>query len=151
MHKLLYTDVTNAAIREEIFRHLASQARAVSAGTTPRARPAHQSGARHKILSDVDGRARRPCKMSGVVRSAHCGFALDTLISSGGVFPAGVDARLPRGVVYPGVLALFQELDLGAEQGAVFRTNMVSVATPSGSTVQVRRRWCGFRARYSRV
>jgi len=38
----------------------------------------------------------------------------DTLASSGGAFPAGVDWRYPKHVIYPGVLAFYRELDLGA-------------------------------------
>jgi len=45
-----------------------------------------------KVLSDID----------------------DTLKCSGGHFPAGVDKSLPRKAIYPGVLALYRELDLGA-------------------------------------
>jgi len=44
-----------------------------------------------KILSDVD----------------------DTLISSGGHYPAGCDKRYPKKALYPGVLAFYRELDLG--------------------------------------
>jgi hypothetical protein len=43
-----------------------------------------------KVLSDVD----------------------DTLWSSGGRWPAGCDKRYLSHVVYPGVLALFEELDM---------------------------------------
>ena len=44
-----------------------------------------------KVLSDID----------------------DTLLSSGGVWPAGCDDMYPKGVCYPGVLAFYRELDLG--------------------------------------
>lgn len=37
----------------------------------------------------------------------------DTLVSSGGHFPAGADHRFPKGQLYPGILALFYELDVG--------------------------------------
>lgn len=37
----------------------------------------------------------------------------DTLVSSGGSWPAGVDRRLPHKCLYPGVLALFSQLDTG--------------------------------------
>ena len=46
---------------------------------------------RRKILSDVD----------------------DTLFSSGGKFPAGIDMSYPVRTVYPGVLTFYKELDLG--------------------------------------
>jgi hypothetical protein len=42
-----------------------------------------------KVLSDVD----------------------DTLLSSGGRFPAGCDRSYPRKALYPGVLAFYEELD----------------------------------------
>lgn len=44
-----------------------------------------------KVLSDVD----------------------DTLICSGGVWPAGVDRRFMRKIMYPGVTAFYRELDVG--------------------------------------
>ena len=37
----------------------------------------------------------------------------DTLMSSGGHFPAGCDARLPKHCVYPGAVAFLNELDTG--------------------------------------
>jgi len=37
----------------------------------------------------------------------------DTLSCSGGSYPAGVDRSLPARAVYPGVLGLYRELDLG--------------------------------------
>ena len=47
-----------------------------------------------KILSDVD----------------------DTLFSSGGKYPAGIDDRFPAHCLYPGVLEFFKELDIGTLQ-----------------------------------
>ena len=44
-----------------------------------------------KILSDVD----------------------DTLSSSGGSWPAGMDTSYPKKTVYPGVLGFYRELDIG--------------------------------------
>lgn len=35
----------------------------------------------------------------------------DTLMCSGGNFPAGSDTRYPKGCVYPGVLAFYRGLD----------------------------------------
>lgn len=46
-----------------------------------------------KILSDVD----------------------DTLVCSGGNYPAGVDKSYPHKAIYPGVLSFYRELDLGIE------------------------------------
>ncbi len=37
----------------------------------------------------------------------------DTLMSSGGSYPAGRDMRYPHNCVYPGVLAFYNELDAG--------------------------------------
>ena len=37
----------------------------------------------------------------------------DTLMSSGGSYPAGRDTRYPHNCVYPGVLAFYNELDAG--------------------------------------
>ena len=34
----------------------------------------------------------------------------DTLVSSGGIWPAGIDRRIPRGAMYPGAGTLFREL-----------------------------------------
>lgn len=52
---------------------------------------ARNPGPLRKILSDVD----------------------DTLFSSGGHFPAGVDRTYPKHTLYPGVLCFLKELDLG--------------------------------------
>ena len=35
----------------------------------------------------------------------------DTLMCSGGTWPAGCDKRYPRHCLYPGALAFFKELD----------------------------------------
>ena len=37
----------------------------------------------------------------------------DTLMCSGGAWPAGRDMRYPRKCMYPGALALYSELDIG--------------------------------------
>lgn len=37
----------------------------------------------------------------------------DTLMCSGGTWPAGQDTRYPRKCMYPGALALYSELDIG--------------------------------------
>lgn len=36
----------------------------------------------------------------------------DTLMSSGGSFPAGCDRTYPRHCIYPGVLAFYSEMDI---------------------------------------
>lgn len=84
-HKLIYRDITNFAIRAQIIEHIRREAEVVNNdGLLPRER--------RKVLSDVD----------------------DTLISSGGHFPAGIDTRYPHHVLYPGVTSFYRELDLGA-------------------------------------
>lgn len=89
-HKLIYRDIADASIRSEILRHISLEGEVVK---TDNFLPKD----RRKILSDVD----------------------DTLFSSGGKFPAGVDRRYPHHVLYPGVCSFYRELDLGryAESG----------------------------------
>ena len=53
------------------------------------------------------------------------------------MFPAGSDKRFPRGTVYPGVLALFRELDLGVKQGSLFHKLVVTTKSPGGAVVKV--------------
>eukprot|EP00928_Gymnodinium_smaydae_P082006 TRINITY_DN65433_c0_g1_i1.p1 TRINITY_DN65433_c0_g1~~TRINITY_DN65433_c0_g1_i1.p1 ORF type:complete len:757 (-),score=177.80 TRINITY_DN65433_c0_g1_i1:112-2382(-) len=81
LYKLLYLDVTNAALRDEIIRHFEEEGRQL--------RELRGGSAGIKVLSDID----------------------DTLYSSGGKFPAGCDTVYPKHVVYPGVLKLFEQLD----------------------------------------
>eukprot|EP00930_Biecheleria_cincta_P005592 TRINITY_DN10651_c0_g1_i1.p1 TRINITY_DN10651_c0_g1~~TRINITY_DN10651_c0_g1_i1.p1 ORF type:complete len:675 (-),score=95.56 TRINITY_DN10651_c0_g1_i1:686-2674(-) len=81
LHKLIFTDLTYTAIREEILEHFASEA------TTLRNSSGDCLGI--KVLSDVD----------------------DTLLSSGGRFPAGCHETFPRHVVYPGCLEFYRCLD----------------------------------------
>ena len=40
----------------------------------------------------------------------------DTLMCSGGSYPAGRDTRYPHNCVYPGILAFYNELDVGHVQ-----------------------------------
>ena len=85
MSKLLYEDIPNLRqqYRIEIIQHLAVEAKKV--------RRTEPNVLRVKVVSDVD----------------------DTLWSSGGHFPAGIDTRLPKHVFYPGVFALYRELAFG--------------------------------------
>eukprot|EP01041_Mallomonas_annulata_P009905 gene9905-20602_t len=93
MHKLVYVDIRNPTITNEILVHIQREARIqiahMSLGT--RVAKRRQQFAWRKILSDVD----------------------DTMSCSGGSFPAGIDDSFPRKVIYPGVLAFYRELDLG--------------------------------------
>lgn len=88
-HKLVYRDISSPDIRKEIIAHLATEAELVkNDGLLPKER--------RKILSDVD----------------------DTLFSSGGHFPAGIDTRYPHHVLYPGVTSFYKELDLGGNSSS---------------------------------
>ncbi len=87
MYKLMYNDLQGPA-QAAVFAHLRAQGAAVRAALAERG-PGGPPGAVLKVLSDID----------------------DTVFSSGGSFPAGVDARLPRKCYYPGALALFAVLD----------------------------------------
>eukprot|EP00931_Biecheleriopsis_adriatica_P056940 TRINITY_DN33777_c0_g1_i1.p1 TRINITY_DN33777_c0_g1~~TRINITY_DN33777_c0_g1_i1.p1 ORF type:complete len:717 (-),score=135.84 TRINITY_DN33777_c0_g1_i1:230-2380(-) len=83
LHKLIFVDVYDGSLRNEILEHFAAEAVSL--------RSAKGRGAIGvKVLSDVD----------------------DTLLSSGGHFPAGCDHSYPRRCVYPGCLRLFEELDI---------------------------------------
>ena len=94
MTKLLYSDIKSQTIRHDILTHISREAAVQQAhmqmGTRKGRRRMYASSWR-KILSDVD----------------------DTLTSSGGSYPAGIDRRYSKKVVYPGVLAFYRELDLG--------------------------------------
>jgi hypothetical protein len=93
MNKLVYDDIKSETIRQDILNHFRKEATVQRAhlemGTRKGKRRMQQAW--RKILSDVD----------------------DTLCSSGGSYPAGIDKRYGKKVVYPGVLAFYRELDLG--------------------------------------
>mmetsp|Transcript_5540 Transcript_5540/g.15669 ORF Transcript_5540/g.15669 Transcript_5540/m.15669 type:complete len:757 (+) Transcript_5540:1428-3698(+) len=89
MYKLMYNDL-QWEIREQVEKHIRVQAE----GLMRQMRALEIQGPKPpgivlKILSDVD----------------------DTVFSSGGSFPAGVDVRYPRKSYYPGVLALYSAMD----------------------------------------
>lgn len=86
LFKLVYLDITNEDLREEILGHVHTQAKE----QIRLDRAAKKK--RIKIFSDVD----------------------DTLSASGGRFPAGSDKRFPHHAIYPGCLALFEEIDVAA-------------------------------------
>ena len=81
LYKLIYSDITSHLIREKVLKHFSVEAKKM---TTER-------GGSYglKILSDVD----------------------DTLYSSGGKFPAGMDKEYPKHQLYPGCLEFFKALD----------------------------------------
>ena len=94
MSKLIYDDIKSETVRHDILTHMRKE----GAMQVTRRQLGTQRGPKRrylmawrKILSDVD----------------------DTLLSSGGHYPAGIDKRYPKKVVYPGVLAFYRELDLG--------------------------------------
>jgi hypothetical protein len=93
MNKLIYDDIRSETIRQEILNHIlregALQLSHMQMGTKRAQRRQHMAW--RKVLSDVD----------------------DTLFCSGGHYPAGIDKRFAKKVVYPGVLGFYRELDLG--------------------------------------
>ena len=95
MTKLIYNDLKSDVIRDEILAHIRKEAAVLQAhrrmGTKKSKKRKHLAW--RKILSDVD----------------------DTLLSSGGSYPAGVDKRYAKKVVYPGVLGFYREMDLGTQ------------------------------------
>lgn len=98
MHKLIYVDIRDAKIRNEILSHFSSQGRVQRAHMAIGTGISKKRGimAWRKILSDVD----------------------DTLSCSGGSYPAGMDESYPKKTTYPGVLAFYRELDLGCSAAA---------------------------------
>jgi hypothetical protein len=94
MHKLLYIDMLNSPVQKEILAFIKQQADIQAAHNIIGSRNTNKRRkmfAWRKILSDVD----------------------DTLSSSGGSWPAGIDNSYPKKSIYPGVMAFYQELDLG--------------------------------------
>ena len=103
MNKLIYDDIRSETVRQDILNHFKKEAAVQQAHIdmgTRKARLRMQKGWR-KILSDVD----------------------DTLTSSGGSYPAGIDKRYTKRVVYPGVIGLYRELDLGIHGVDEFLSN----------------------------
>jgi len=105
MNKLLYDDIRSESIRQDIIRHLKKEAAIQHAHMLMNTKKAklRRVKAWRKILSDVD----------------------DTLYCSGGSYPAGVDKRFGKKVVYPGVLSFYRELDLGLHGPEVWPENAV--------------------------
>jgi len=71
------------------------------------------------LLLRVSRREKHPCPSSALFGDMPPAGKLlkivsdidDTLMCSGGHWPAGCDRRYPRKCIYPGVLAFFKELD----------------------------------------
>jgi hypothetical protein len=94
-HKLLYEDIQDPTFRGQIVEHIQRCANIQNAHMKIGTRIGKQNQQLPwlKILSDVD----------------------DTLFSSGGHFPAGIDSSYPHHIVYPGITGFYRELDLGVE------------------------------------
>ena len=94
MTKLIYDDIRSETVRQDILTHLRKEAAIQEAHMAMGTRKSklRRRKAWRKVLSDVD----------------------DTLTCSGGSYPAGIDKRFGKKVVYPGVLGFYRELDLGA-------------------------------------
>ncbi|CAK9021286.1 Uncharacterized protein SCF082_LOCUS15276 [Durusdinium trenchii] len=86
LFKLVFTDISSKGLQRKILEHIEREGQAAKEVNDDRGYfPI-------KICSDVD----------------------DTLYASGGNFPAGADKRFPRHCVYPGVLQLYEEIDMHA-------------------------------------
>lgn len=94
MHKLIYEDIRNVIIRKTILDHINRwgkiQATYKKMGAININKKRNQFAWR-KVLSDVD----------------------DTLMCSGGSYPAGVDKSYPKKSIYPGIISFYRELDIG--------------------------------------
>ena len=112
LHRLVYGDIQQGHVRREILKHIQREASVHAAHRLLSTKISRLRSARRgdrKVLSDID----------------------DTLMSSGGVYPAGIDRRWPRKAVYPGVLALYRELDLGANGDRGELDGATATFTPS--------------------
>lgn len=86
LHKLIFHEIHSEINRFRILSHIKTEAESIL--------QEYYKITRRKILSDVD----------------------DTLFSSGGRFPAGIDIKFNKHVLYPGVLSFYKELDLGVDE-----------------------------------
>lgn len=105
MTKLIYEEIRSETIRRDILSHIKKEANVQRAHLENRTRKSKLMKQRswRKILSDVD----------------------DTLTCSGGSYPAGIDERYGKKVVYPGVIGLYRELDLGTNGPEEFPPNTI--------------------------
>jgi len=94
MTKLIFDGIRSETVRQDILTHFRKEAAIQEAHMAMGTKKAKLRGLKAwtKVLSDVD----------------------DTLTCSAGSYPAGVDKRFGKKVVYPGVLAFYRELDLGS-------------------------------------
>lgn len=93
MNKLIYDDLRSETVRQDILTHIRKEASIQEAHMQMGTKKAklRLKKAWRKVLSDVD----------------------DTLTSSGGSYPAGIDKRFLKRSVYPGCMGFYRELDLG--------------------------------------
>lgn len=101
--KLVFDSLTDDAARAELLQHLASEAAAL-------VRAGDGALVGTKVLSDVD----------------------DTLTCSGGDGVAGIDARFPKGFLYPGVHALYEVLDACGRSGRLAASPESALHSPLG-------------------
>lgn len=98
MHKLIYKDIRSPDIRNELLAHFAKQAQVQRA---------------HSLLGSRAGKKRSLYAWRKIVCDVD-----DTLVCSGGSFPAGMDTSYPKKELYPGVLGFLRELDLGTTKSS---------------------------------
>eukprot|EP00445_Apocalathium_hangoei_P030168 CAMPEP_0203931720 /NCGR_PEP_ID=MMETSP0359-20131031/70263_1 /ASSEMBLY_ACC=CAM_ASM_000338 /TAXON_ID=268821 /ORGANISM="Scrippsiella Hangoei, Strain SHTV-5" /LENGTH=834 /DNA_ID=CAMNT_0050861103 /DNA_START=30 /DNA_END=2531 /DNA_ORIENTATION=- len=101
LHRLVFFNLASQ-LREVVLRHLEAEGLALRASLLARPGASSVTSLPRKVLSDID----------------------DTLFSSGGHFPAGVDGRYPKKQIYPGVLALYRELDRQRQDDGSAASNM---------------------------
>lgn len=93
-HQLIFVEIRSEEVKQHILHHIKKEATIQAAHGKIGSKFSKVRGkfAWKKILSDVD----------------------DTLLCSAGSYPAGIDRSYPKKSLYPGVLAFYRELDLGA-------------------------------------
>lgn len=132
-HKLIFQDLTDEAIRERILDHFLAEGLVQVAHRTLMA-----SGHFKHIIGLGEKRRCVPEQLRFLCQNTQngkvegnsysgrlCGHAWlkiltdmdDTLVSSGGRFPAGIDTRYARHTPYPGVTAFYRELQGGGNVG----------------------------------
>jgi len=126
MHKLLYTDIRNASVKESILKYIAKQASIQAAHSAIGSRRGYvciQPSMFHGALIDEEHYDQHLHIMSFTKNRKKRNMLAwrkilsdvdDTVTCSGGSWPAGVGSSFPKKALYPGVLAFYRELDLGS-------------------------------------